>query len=339
VLYIGVAMELRHFRYFVAVAEELHFGRAAARVHIAQPPLSQQIRQLEQELGVVLFHRTKRRVELAPAGRALLEHARQILEETERAKRAAQRAGRGETGRLAIGFQASADLDLLPRVLRLWRARFPDVEVDLQALLTGAQIDALCHGRIHVGFVRGPIDETGLVVESIQREPMVAVLPEAHRLARRRRVRLADLATETMILFPRPTAPGYFDLIMGACRRAGFTPRLLHPGSMQTNLGLVSAGLGVSLMPASIRNLQRTGVVHRPLAPPVPQVELAMVHPRDEPSAVVAAFLATVREVAQPASTRRASSPNGRGRRVPASTSTSTLSPSATSRPSPPSKR
>lgn len=290
-------MELRHLRYFLAVAEELHFGRAAARVRIAQPPLSQQVRQLEQELGVALFNRTKRRVELTPAGGAFLAHARQILAETERAKRVAQRAGRGEVGRLAIGFASSADLDVLPRVLRVWHERFPDVEVELNALLTGAQVDALHRGRIQVGFVRLPTEETNLVVESIQREPLVAALPDGHRLARRARVRLAELASETMILFPRHTAPGYYDVFIGACRRAGFTPRLLHPGSMQTNLGLVSAGLGVSLMPASIRNLRRAGVVYRPLAPPVPQVEMGMAYRCDESSAVLPAFLETVRDV------------------------------------------
>jgi DNA-binding transcriptional LysR family regulator len=289
-------MELRHVRYFLAVAEELHFGRAAARVRIAQPPLSQQIRQLEHELGVALFNRTKRRVELTPAGRAFLEHARQILDETERAKRVAQRAARGEVGRLAIGFASSADLDILPRVLRSWRERAPDVEVELHALLTGAQVDALRRGRIQVGFIRLPADEAALVIEPIQREPLVAALPETHRLAGRARVRLADLAGETMILFPRHDAPGYYDVFLDACRRAGFTPRLLHPGSMQTNLGLVSAGLGVSLMPASIRNLRRAGVVYRPLAPPVPQVEMAMAYRRDESSAVLPAFLETVRE-------------------------------------------
>lgn len=290
-------MELRHLRYFVAVAEELHFGRAAARVRIAQPPLSQQVRQLEAELGVVLLTRTKRRVELTPAGRAFLEHARQILAETERAKRMAQRAGRGEVGRLAIGFVSSADLDVLPRVLRTWRERFPDVEVELHALLTAAQVDALRHGRIDVGFVRLPMEETGLAVESIRHEPLVAALPERHRLARRARVRLADLAGETMILFPRQTAPGYYDVFIAACRRAGFTPRMLHAASMQSILALVSAGLGVSLMPASIHNLQRAGVLYRPLAPPVPEVEMAMAWGRDQPSAVLAAFLDTVREV------------------------------------------
>jgi DNA-binding transcriptional LysR family regulator len=290
-------MELRHLRYFVAVAEELHFGRAAARLRIAQPPLSQQIRQLEQELGVVLLERTKRRVELTPAGAAFVEHARRILADTERAKRVARRAGRGEIGRLAIGFASSADLDILPRVLRIWHERFPDVEVDAQPLLTAAQVDALLRGRIHVGFARLPVDEPRLTVEPITREAVVAALPERHPLARRRRLPLAELAGEPMILFPRHTAPGYYDVFIDACRQAGFTPQMLHPGTMQAILGLVSAGLGVSLMPESIRNLRRAGVVYRPLAPPVPHVEMAMVYRRDEPSAVLPAFLATVREV------------------------------------------
>lgn len=293
-------MELRHLRYFVAVAEELHFGRAAARVRIAQPPLSQQIRQLEEELGVALFHRTKRRVELTPAGGAFLGHARSVLAETARATRAAQRAARGEIGRLAIAYAASADLDILPRVLGVWRARCPDVEVELHALMTSAQLDALRRGQVQVCFLRLPADGTSLVVEVIQREPLVAVLPDGHPLARRARVRLADLAGETMLVFPRDAAPGYYDVLIGACRRAGFTPRLLHPGSMQTNLGLVSAGLGVSLMPASIRNLRRAGVVYRPLAPPVPQAEMGIAYRPEEPSPVLPAFLQTVRDVLRP---------------------------------------
>jgi DNA-binding transcriptional LysR family regulator len=292
-------MELRHLRYFVAVAEELHFGRAAARVGIAQPPLSQQIRQLEQELGVTLLNRTKRRVELTATGRAFLEHATHILAETERSKSLVQRVGRGELGRLVIGFASSADLDVLPRVLGLWRQRFPDVEVKLHALLTAAQVEALQQGRIEVGFVRLPTDDehdAGLVLESIRREPLVTALPEGHRLAGRARVRLAELAADTMILFPRHYAPGYYDVFIAACRRAGFTPRLMHPGSMQTILALVAAGLGVSLMPVSIRNLQRSGVVYRPLMPPVPQVEMAIAYRREEPSAILSAFLQTVRD-------------------------------------------
>jgi DNA-binding transcriptional LysR family regulator len=167
-------------------------------------------------------------------------------------------------------------------------------------------VEALRDGRIQVGFVRLPMDETGLVVEPILREPLIAVLPEGHRLARRARVRLVDLRSDRMILFPRHSAPGYYDVFISACRRAGYAPRILHPGSMQTNLGLVSAGLGVTPMPASIRNLRRAGVVYRPLAPPVPHVEMAVAYRRDERSAVLPAFLRVVHDVAPRAKRRRA---------------------------------
>ncbi|HYR95104.1 MAG TPA: LysR substrate-binding domain-containing protein [Candidatus Binatus sp.] len=291
-------MELRHLRYFVAVAEELHFGRAAVRLRMAQPPLSHQIRQLEEEMGVALFHRTKRRVEITPAGQVFLEEVRHLFAQAELAVSRAQRANRGEIGKLGIGFVPSADLDILPRVLRTWGKRFPRVEIDLHALLAVAQVEALREDRIQVGFVRLPVDGGGLVIETIQQEPLMAVLPAGHRLARCARVRLADLAGDPMIMFPRRVASGYYDLLISACRGAGFTPQVLHePGSIQTNLGLVSAKLGVTLMPASIRTLRRAGVVYRPLAPPVPQVEMALAYRRDDRSAVLPAFLQVVREV------------------------------------------
>lgn len=290
-------IELRHLRYFLAVAEQLHFGRAAARMQIAQPPLSQQIRKLEQSLGVELFFRTRRRVELSPAGEALVPEAQRALAQAERAMRVAQRAGRGESGTLSIGFIPSADLEVLPRVLREWCRSYPEVELKLRTMLPAAQIDALRDGSIHVGFVRGPADEPGLAVEPILREPLVAALPSRHRLARSARVRIADLASDVMILFPRRDAPAYYDIIIGACQAAGFTPRLLHPGSLQTNLALVSAGLGVSLMPASIRVLRRAGVQYRPLVAPAPSVEMAMIYRTDERSAVFSAFLTVARAV------------------------------------------
>jgi DNA-binding transcriptional LysR family regulator len=292
-------MELRHLRYFVAVAEELHFGRAAARVHIAQPPLSQQIRQLEQELGVTLFNRTKRRVTLTPAGAAFLGEAERVLAQAERAVHTAQRAGRGEIGRLAVAFVPSADLDILPRLLRAWVPRFPHVELELHTMLPDQQTAALRDGRAEVGLLRLPIDDTGLVVESIRREPLVAVLPARHPLARQARVKVAELRGDAMILFPRHVAPGYRELFDSVCRRAGFVPRVAHETeSIQTNLGLVAGGLGVTLMPEPILNLRRAGVVYRPLAPPVPHVELAVAYPRDHRSTILPAFLQVLREVA-----------------------------------------
>jgi DNA-binding transcriptional LysR family regulator len=303
-------MELRHLRYFVAVAEELHFGRAAIRLHMAQPPLSQQIRQLEEEIGVTLLDRTKRRVELTPAGRAFLEEARRTLGQAERAVRTAQRASRGETGHLAIGFVPTADLDVLPRVLALWRTRFPDVEVELYALSPGQQVEALREGRIQVGLLRPPIDDAGLTVEPIHREPLVAALPERHPLARRARIRLGDLHADAMILFPRDSSPSRYDMLVGVCRYAGFAPRVVHGEyTLPTNLALIAAGLGVTLLPASIRNLQRTGVVYRPLMPPVPELEMAVAYGREERSPVLPAFLDVLR--AATARSRRAGVPSG----------------------------
>ncbi|HEV7731995.1 MAG TPA: LysR substrate-binding domain-containing protein [Candidatus Binatia bacterium] len=299
-------MELRHLRYFVAVAEELHFSRAAARLHIAQPPLSQQIRHLEHELEVALFTRTRRRVELTAAGRAFLDEARSVLEQADRAARIARRVGGGQIGHLSIGFVPSADLDLLPRVLRVWQRRYPDVELELQVLFAAAQIDALLAGRIQVGLVRLPLTpQRGLVVERVQSEPLVVALPRRHRLARRRAIRLPDLAGDTLLLFPRHVAPGYYDVLMGAFEGAGLTPRVFHPGTLQTNLALISAGIGITLLPASIRNLRRAGVVYRPLAAAAPTVELAVVYREDERSPTVPAFVDLVRSAARGSTGRR----------------------------------
>ena len=294
-------VELRQLRYFVAVAEELHFGRAAARLRMAQPPLSQQIQALERDLGVALLHRTTRRVALTAAGSTLLAHARRLLQQVERAVHTTQRASRGEIAQLAIGFVPSADLDILPRALRLWRKRFPEAELELRSLLPGQQVEALRHVQIQLGLLRLPVDDRGLVVKSIQRELLMAALPRRHPLARGPRVRISDLKSDAMILFPRRTAPGQYDWLLTTCRRAGFAPRVLHETeSLQTNLGLVAAGLGVSLLPASIRNLRRVGVVYRPLAPPAPWVEMAVAYRREERSEMVHAFLGVLRKAIRP---------------------------------------
>src|SRR5262249_38470203 len=206
--------------------------------------------------------------------------------------------GPGELGHLDIGFAPPAALDTLPRVLRVWNARFPAVEIDLHPLLPSAQTEALRDGRIQIGFVRLPLEESALVVETIQREPLLAVLPAGRALARGAPLGLAALGGGRRMMFPRRMAPGYYDLLISTCRSAGFTPRVLQePGSIQTNLGLVSAGLGVTLMPASIRNLRRTGVVYRPLASPVPHAEMAVAYRRDERSAVLPAFLQVLHDV------------------------------------------
>lgn len=262
-------IELRHLRYFAAVAEELHFGRAAERLGIAQPPLSQQIKSLEELVGHTLFER-RPQVRLTPAGEALLEVARRTLSHVEEGLDSARRVGRGETGKITVGFAASILTTALPEILRTYRERFPGVELRLRELSSAAQAAALSEGGIDVAFVREAVEQgAGLVCEPILREEFVAVLPPAHRLAKRRELPLGELAGEPFVHFPRAVAPALYDQVGDACRRAGFQPRVVQEAQeWLTILGLVEAGLGVSLVPDSFRRLRWGGVQYRPLAPP-----------------------------------------------------------------------
>ena len=277
-------MELRHLRYFIMVAEELHFGRAAEKLHISQPPLSMQIRSLEEELGVTLLHRTQRHVSLTQAGHAFLQEARQILARLEQAVLMTRRAGRGEIGELAVGFISVADYNVLPVVLREFRRRFPLVNLTLRESTTDAQIRDLIGGRIDVGFVLPPIDELALQSACIVREPLVAALPERHPLARRTgKLALAKLKDAPFILFPRPMAPGLYDDVVSFCRAAGFSPRVEQEAvQMQTIVSLVSAELGVALIPASLTNLRRTGVTYKALSEQSPLTEIHLAWRRGD---------------------------------------------------------
>ncbi|MBV9229224.1 MAG: LysR family transcriptional regulator, partial [Chloroflexi bacterium] len=193
-------MELRHLHYFIAVAEELHFGKAAERLQMAQPPLSQQIRQLEDELGVQLFYRTKRHVQLTEAGHVFLQEARQTLIQAEQAIVAARRAGRGELGRLAIGFVGSATSDILPTLIRGFQERYPEVELLLRELTTAQQVRALQDGRIHVGILRPPVHDDTLRIETLFKEPLIVALPERHPLSSQVQLPIEALAREHFIL-------------------------------------------------------------------------------------------------------------------------------------------
>ncbi len=290
-------MELRHLRYFVAVAEELHFNRAAERLHIAQPPLSQQIKQLEAELGVELFHRrTKRQVQLTAAGQVLLQATYAILAQLDQAIGDTQRTGRGETGSLTIGFTSSVVYDLLPAILHQFRQHFPQVELVLQELTTTQQEEALLNQRIEVGFCHLPLKDTSLVSETILQEPLVVVLPATHPLAIETTLSLFSLAHESFILFPRHLGPGLYDQIVNFCQQANFSPKVMQEAiQMQTIIGLVSAEMGVSLVPASLQNLQRAGVVYKPIKEATLQVETALVWRSQSPSAVLREFLQVVR--------------------------------------------
>jgi len=285
-------------RYFVAVAEELHFGRAAERLHIVQPALSKQVAGLEGELGVRLLERTKRRVQLTEAGRVFLGEARAILAATEGAAEAARRAARGQIGKLGIGFIGPATYNVLPRMLKTYRERYPDVELDLHEWTTSEQFKRLHEDSIQVGFVRLPISDDGLVFETVLREPVMVVLPEDHPLAAWDEVPLKSLSDEPFVLIPRRREPGLHDRYITLCRSAGFGPRVVQEANrIHTIVGLVASGMGVSFAPASTRALQRPGVVYRRLLGPSPTLEMAVVRRREDPSPVLRAFLEIVAEV------------------------------------------
>jgi DNA-binding transcriptional LysR family regulator len=292
-------MELRHLRYFVAVAEELHFSRAAERLHIAQPPLSQQIRQLEDELGARLFDRTRRRVQLTDAGRLVLEEARRTLAQADRVVTTARNAAEGSAGFLRVGFSSSAPYTTLPAILRAFRARFPKVELNLFERSTEEQIELLANLAIDIAFVRRPVENApeSLVVKTILREHLVVALPRDHRLGRQRSVNVRALAKEPFILFPRHAAPGLYDQIDSICRRAGFRPAVAQEAvQMQTIVSLVSAGLGIAIVPASIQQLHRERVVYRQLSPAGAMAEMAVAYDQANRSKVLYGFVQTVAE-------------------------------------------
>ena len=294
-------MELRHLRYFVAVAEERHFGRAAERLRMAQPPLSRQIRDLETRLGVELFERHSRGAEPTEAARLLLPEARAALAHAERLKAMARRAGRGELGSLAVGFVGSAAYGaVVPKILREFRERFPEVELTLKEMSTAEQARALNDGLIGAGFVRPPVGGEGdyLGVRAVLEEALVAALPASHRLAGAEGVRLGDLAGEPFVLYPRRLGLSFYDLVVGACRGAGFEPRVAQEAAhMQTVVGLVAAGAGVSLVPASVAELVGDGVSYKPLEGGAPPARIAVAWRLGNPSHTVEAFMRIVEEV------------------------------------------
>lgn len=290
-------MELRHLRYFVAVAEELHFGRAAERVHIAQPPLSQQIRHLEEELGVELFERNSRNVRLTSAGTAFLPEARKVLESVAAAAEAARRASLGESGLLSIGFVRSATYEFLPRAIRTFSGRFPDVALNLVEMTSSDQVQAVQQRRIHMGLVRPPIDTRDLQRVVVTRERLMIALPRNHPLAPRKALQLKELAGEHFILFPRYPRPSWADYIITLCREAGFEPQT-GPMTIEvlTGISLVGAGLGVAVVPASVQNLYPEDVVYREFRAPRPMTQLIAIHRREETAPTLRNFLSLHRE-------------------------------------------
>jgi DNA-binding transcriptional LysR family regulator len=294
-------MELRHLRYVVAVAEELHFGRAAARLNMSQPPLSQQIRQLEEEIGTKLFRRTNRQVRLTEAGEAFVREARQILAQAEHAAKIAVQASKGEIGQLTVATVTSTDsgfFRIVVAILRAFAARYPNVRLVLRSLNPDQQIQALREGRIQIGFLTLPVEDEQLAIEWVCGEPLMLAMPENHPLAKRPRIPLRTLASEPHIMFSRSMFPGYYDLIVSSCRNEGFSLNIVHEAdAIYTILALVAAGLGVSLLPASIRETPREGIVFRKIQGPLPQIEMGAAYRRDAPSNVLRSFLDVVRAV------------------------------------------
>lgn len=288
-------MELRHLRYFVTLAEELHFGRAAERLHIAQPPLSQQIRQLETELGFELFHRTKRKVQLTEAGQVFLDEVQQIFKQLEQAIQVGRQTSRGEMGQLVVGFVSSAPYNILPTILRAFRSSVPEVRLELHELTTNQQFRWLRESRIDVGFVRPPVEDT-FNFEIIFQESLVVALPDTHELANHSNVCLRSLKNEPFILFPRLLAPGLYDLIISLCQQAGFSPNVTQEAiQMQTIVSLVAGGLGIAIVPESLQNLQRTGVVYKTVQEPTLKTAIAIIWRQNDTSATVQKFLEIAR--------------------------------------------
>jgi DNA-binding transcriptional LysR family regulator len=284
-------MELRHLRSFVTVAEELHFGRAAERLHIAQSPLSQQIQRLERQVGVALFDRNRRKVELTEAGRAMLTHAREALAQADLAANAARSAAAGSAGTLTVGFLASAAIELLPRIVPPWRAVAPQAKLELVEGASRDHLTALLERRLDVAFVRPLTGAPGLAVETVWQEPVVAALHAESPLATKDALTLGDLRDEPFILFPRASAPDFHDDLLGACRREGYAPRVAHECSaMPTAVALVAAGLGISLVPQTISRIALPNVVYRSLDGIQPVAKIAMVAASRKRRPLVASF-------------------------------------------------
>jgi DNA-binding transcriptional LysR family regulator len=290
-------MELRHLRYLIAVAEELHFGRAATRLNVSQPPLSRQIKQLEVELGVKLLHRTKREVRLTDAGAKILNEANHVLSVVDHLTRVAARASEGGIGHLAVSIPGGVN-QIPIEALRVFAKRYPDVRIELKHLNTGSQIESLREGLIHAGFLNLPVREAGFVLETVSKGPLWIALPKGHPLGRYRRVPLKGLREQGFIMFARRVNPGLHDVMTGICRKAGFSINVVHEvDNLIGALTLVSADLGVSFCTTSMEKAW-PDIVFRPVDSSV-EMRQAVAYRRDLHSPVLDAFLEIVRQIAR----------------------------------------
>lgn len=307
-------IELRPLRQFVAVAEELHFGRAARRLHMTQPPLTQAVQALERALQVQLLQRTRRSVALTPAGEALLVQARRLLREAEALPELVRAAAAGLSGRLRLAFVSSIAYGPLPPWLSSFREHHPDVELQLREATMDVQLAALAAGDIDAGFVlHAPAAvPASLLALQVLSEPLVLALPAGHPAAMHETVRFEEVASEPLLIFPRGVAPSLFDAVLARYHAGGCAPRIAQEAiQLQTIVSLVSAGMGVAWVPASMTQLQRPGVVYRRVDPDAPQAHTSLLWREDSP--VVQRFVAHVR--AQLREQRQSAALEGEGSR------------------------
>lgn len=298
-------MELRHIRYFVAVAEELNFSRAAGRIYLSQPALSQQIRKLESELGVALFVRNGHGISLTEAGRVFLEGSRKILVQVEQTTRASREAGGAESSFLRVGFPEYANHTPVARILQTFQWRYPYIELKEEELFTLQQtlqqVDGLRDGNLDIGFMLAPVEDEALESEVVLDIELVAAMPMDHALADRDEIKMSELAGERIILFSRRFHPKCYDYVVDSCRDAGFVPNLVQRNEPQlysgaTTYRMVASGIGVGIVAKPLVTVFQPGVVFKPLTEPSPVLKLAAAWRRDDDSMNLRAFLEVMRE-------------------------------------------
>lgn len=287
-------MDLRHLRYFVAVAEELHFTRAAERLGISQPPLSMQIKQLETQIGAPLFRRLSRGVELTAAGESFLIDTRNILSRLDSAVAAAESMARGQTGRLRVGFGGATYLpDLVPTRIMRYRTLYPDVFLSPEQSNTPSLVHGLHKGHVDIAFIRPPVEDSkGLVIDVFFEEDLVVVLPLGHPLSRQKSISLADLSGEIFILFPQEIGPGLHGTIITACMEAGFNPKIGQTASQIVSIvPMIAAGFGVSLVPHSVTNLNIKGVTYHAMEGNIPKAPISLARRAGDRSVALGHFI------------------------------------------------
>jgi DNA-binding transcriptional LysR family regulator len=285
-------MELRQIKYFIAVAEELHFGRAAESLHLSQPALSKQIQALEDSLKIQLLERTKHSCQLTMAGKKFLETARKIVQEIEEGIQVTKQVADGQVGRVRVGFTEATLFSIAPKIFKIYREHYPQVDLVLTSGGTETNVEALRTHRIDVGFVYLPIREPSLTVYPLYEETYLAALPSFHRLAKQKQISLQSLANEPLIFYPRSLAPVFFAHFIQCCEQVGFLPKIVQEAELgQTRLGLVSAGVGISFVLSPLQNLSTKGVVYRPLSDKFPTLKLALAWRHNESSPAVHEFI------------------------------------------------